>query len=165
MKSTFLGCVNPNNENGSCISIDDCHFIKNMLLYHRNNFTTLDFLRNSTCGYDGKNPKVCCPISSETQSNDATNDLNKNDSASSDQNYFHLTKSSNMVHKVIFNDETATTSVIHTTSTTLKSSINNKTVFSTELFPQSTCGRINVSISDRIVGGSPAELGNFGVAK
>ncbi|XP_050544561.1 venom protease-like isoform X2 [Daktulosphaira vitifoliae] len=57
-QSSNEGCVNLNNENGNCISIDNCSFIKNILLNENNNSTLLDFLRNSTCGYEGDWPWI-----------------------------------------------------------------------------------------------------------
>lgn len=36
-----------------------------MLETQRNNATVVAFLRKSMCGYEGRDPKVCCPLSDE----------------------------------------------------------------------------------------------------
>ncbi|XP_050544581.1 venom protease-like [Daktulosphaira vitifoliae] len=56
------GCINPYNENGQCINIKKCSLLKDMLTNNRRNASVINFLRDSVCGYERRDPKVCCPL-------------------------------------------------------------------------------------------------------
>ncbi|EEZ98087.1 hypothetical protein TcasGA2_TC000498 [Tribolium castaneum] len=56
-------CLTPNSELGWCIDLQECPTVFTL----SNNFNapitieTLTFLMRSQCGFNGTNPKVCCP--------------------------------------------------------------------------------------------------------
>lgn len=58
-------CFTPNDMNGVCINIKRCPYLRNLLETQRKNNTVLAYLRNSACGYEGRDPKVCCPLEDE----------------------------------------------------------------------------------------------------
>lgn len=78
------------------------------------------------CGYEGRDPKVCCPLESEPPNNS--------------------------------NNGNFGTTTTTRTSTSWPTSNNYETVLSAKLPSQMACGHSNVT-SNRVVGGSPAELG------
>ncbi|XP_069687959.1 venom protease-like [Periplaneta americana] len=55
------GCTNPRGQPGQCINIKQCPQLINMLRQQRQTPGVADFLRASACGYEGNDPKVCCP--------------------------------------------------------------------------------------------------------
>lgn len=59
-------CFMPNNVNGNCINIQNCDPIIRALQNQNKPLTQemIDFLKAFQCGFDGNNPKVCCPIQS-----------------------------------------------------------------------------------------------------
>lgn len=67
-----LECFTPNDLNGSCINIKSCPPLRTLLETQRTNSTVVTFLRNSMCGYEGKDPKVCCPLDNEPSNNPDT---------------------------------------------------------------------------------------------
>ncbi|XP_050433643.1 venom protease-like isoform X2 [Adelges cooleyi] len=72
-------CFTPNEENGVCINIKRCPFLLSLLENQRKNASIVTFLRNSMCGYEGRDPKVCCPLESEVSNgNNGGNNENNN---------------------------------------------------------------------------------------
>nr|UUL48243.1 venom serine protease 2 [Microplitis pallidipes] len=65
-QSQETNCINPINLPGQCINIRSCSPLLELLRSYGTSVS--DFLRNSLCGFDGRDPKVCCPIS-ESNSN------------------------------------------------------------------------------------------------
>lgn len=62
-------CVNPLGMNGRCINIRQCAPLLKILQAQRPE--TIQFLRNSVCGYDGIDPRVCCPDNSPDKDKDS----------------------------------------------------------------------------------------------
>lgn len=58
------GCLTPDRKSGICIKIRACYPLINMLNKEkpRPSQSTIDFLRQSHCGFEGNDPVVCCPI-------------------------------------------------------------------------------------------------------
>ena len=55
-------CTTPDSRQGNCISIKDCSPLISLLTQTRPvPQAVLDFLRKSHCGFEGNNPRVCCP--------------------------------------------------------------------------------------------------------
>jgi hypothetical protein len=54
-------CTNPNGQSGACLNIKQCPSLLNMLRQQLQVPGVADFLRASACGYEGSDPKVCCP--------------------------------------------------------------------------------------------------------
>ena len=54
-------CMNPNGQTGDCVNIRQCPSLLNMLRQQLQIPGVADFLRASTCGYEGSDPMVCCP--------------------------------------------------------------------------------------------------------
>jgi hypothetical protein len=54
-------CLTPDLASGQCIIIDECSALLQMMAgkFDRD---TIDFLRSSTCGFDGETPKVSGPF-------------------------------------------------------------------------------------------------------
>ncbi|KAL2719171.1 venom protease-like [Vespula squamosa] len=69
-----LPCVNPLGSNGVCINIKQCQPLLQILQAQRPE--TIDFLRASVCGYEGNDPRVCCP----NNDNNIDNEEDKNTS-------------------------------------------------------------------------------------
>ncbi|XP_048504823.1 venom protease-like isoform X2 [Athalia rosae] len=67
-----ITCTTPSGEDGNCISIRQCKPLLNLLLSQGN--AAGNFLRSSVCGYDGFDPRVCCPRDSGDES-DKENEL------------------------------------------------------------------------------------------
>ncbi|XP_050544565.1 venom protease-like isoform X2 [Daktulosphaira vitifoliae] len=126
--------MTPTKEAGECINIKRCPSLIH-LLREKNNTSVITFLRNSTCGYENKDPKVCCPIKIEPSKN--------TEEIISSQNIY--------VHN---NSDTVTT-------IKPKNPSNNSML----LFPNesldSTCGHSDERTISRIVGGVPASLGDW----
>ena len=53
-------CKTPNNEDGNCQNIRTC---EPLLMKLSDVVKNGNFLRASVCGFEGKYPRVCCPIS------------------------------------------------------------------------------------------------------
>lgn len=63
------GCITPNNQQGVCINILECQFLLDFIRANSNSYA-ISFLQNSTCGFDGIYPLVCCPTNpGQTNSN------------------------------------------------------------------------------------------------
>ncbi|KAJ4436616.1 hypothetical protein ANN_16747, partial [Periplaneta americana] len=56
-------CVGPTGQKGSCVVIQECQSLLSLLKQKPVRPETADFLRRSQCGFEGRNPKVCCPSS------------------------------------------------------------------------------------------------------
>ncbi|XP_063635821.1 venom protease-like isoform X2 [Cydia splendana] len=54
-------CTTVDNEVGSCISVTDCQPYLKLIQESRSNPNALRVLRQAHCGFQGNNPKVCCP--------------------------------------------------------------------------------------------------------
>ncbi|EZA47437.1 hypothetical protein DMN91_005410 [Ooceraea biroi] len=54
-------CTNPEGQPGTCINIRSCSALLNLLQTGSQNPAVNNFLRSSVCGYEGKDPRVCCP--------------------------------------------------------------------------------------------------------
>ena len=54
-------CTNPSGQAGMCLNIKQCPSLLNLLRQQREIPGVADFLRASACGYEGRDPKVCCP--------------------------------------------------------------------------------------------------------
>lgn len=52
-------CVNPIGQNGACLNIRKCEPLMQLLRTHGNSVG--EFLRGSVCGFENRDPKVCCP--------------------------------------------------------------------------------------------------------
>lgn len=61
-----ISCTTPLGEAGTCIGIRQCQSLLNILLTQGN--AAGNFLRSSVCGYEGFDPRVCCPGNPETSS-------------------------------------------------------------------------------------------------
>lgn len=55
-------CRTPNDEDGVCISVKKCEKLNNLLENRRHIVSVKILLQKSFCGYDGVNPKLCCPL-------------------------------------------------------------------------------------------------------
>ncbi|PSN55476.1 Venom serine protease Bi-VSP [Blattella germanica] len=53
-------CKTPRGQEGTCINIKQCPELIDMLRNQRNKPGIADFLRASACGFEGRDPKVCC---------------------------------------------------------------------------------------------------------
>ncbi|KAJ8673960.1 hypothetical protein QAD02_005222 [Eretmocerus hayati] len=55
------GCTTPDGRNGDCRIINLCQSLLDIIRAKGiSSLEALSFMRASTCGYDGENPKVCC---------------------------------------------------------------------------------------------------------
>ncbi|GLV36630.1 easter [Carabus blaptoides fortunei] len=54
-------CYTPRNEPGTCVDLDKCNPLIQILKKRPIPGADLDLLRQSSCGFNGNNPKVCCP--------------------------------------------------------------------------------------------------------
>jgi len=59
--SEGVPCETQDQEYGTCININNCSLLLNLLLTQSNNPQVRTYLRASTCGYIGRTPMVCCP--------------------------------------------------------------------------------------------------------
>lgn len=121
----MIDCFTPNDLNGICINVKNCPVLRALLENQRRNATITAFLRNSMCGYEGRDPKVCCPLDNEFPNSSNSGNL-------------------------------GTTTTPRTNS--VGPSSNYETITSPKLPSQRMCGHTNVS-TNRVVGGTPAELG------
>lgn len=54
-------CVSPNGAGGVCIGIRQCPVLLNILQTRPIPPEAIEYLRRSQCGFEGKDPRVCCP--------------------------------------------------------------------------------------------------------
>ncbi|KAJ8971378.1 hypothetical protein NQ317_008967 [Molorchus minor] len=54
-------CYTPRNEYGLCVNIKKCVVLIELLRTQSSNESVRNYLRTSTCGYEGTTPMVCCP--------------------------------------------------------------------------------------------------------
>ncbi|CAL1684473.1 unnamed protein product [Lasius platythorax] len=54
-------CQNPQGQPGICINIRNCQVLLNLLQSNPQNPEVGNFLRSSVCGFEGRDPQVCCP--------------------------------------------------------------------------------------------------------
>ncbi|XP_025263601.1 venom protease-like [Camponotus floridanus] len=54
-------CQNPQGRPGICINIKNCAPLLNLLQTNSQNPEIANFLRSSLCGFEGRDPQVCCP--------------------------------------------------------------------------------------------------------
>ncbi|XP_015171119.1 PREDICTED: serine protease easter-like [Polistes dominula] len=63
-------CFTPTNVNGVCINIRNCSPIIRILQNQKPlNPETIELLKSFQCGYEGEDPKVCCPVQPEPTKN------------------------------------------------------------------------------------------------
>ncbi|XP_012231729.1 venom protease-like [Linepithema humile] len=55
-------CQNPQGQPGACINIRTCPQLLNLLQTNSQNPAVGNFLRSSVCGFEGRDPMVCCPF-------------------------------------------------------------------------------------------------------
>ncbi|XP_076164420.1 CLIP domain-containing serine protease HP8-like [Ptiloglossa arizonensis] len=55
-------CVTPTGANGGCIAIRQCQPLLNILQMRPLQTGAIDFLKQSQCGFQGRDPLVCCPL-------------------------------------------------------------------------------------------------------
>ncbi|XP_012285284.1 serine protease easter-like [Orussus abietinus] len=55
-----LDCYSPTRQPGQCIGIRECPPLLSLLQSRPLNPQNVDFLRQSQCGFEGRDPKVCC---------------------------------------------------------------------------------------------------------
>lgn len=118
-----IECFTPSDQSGICINLRSCPRLRFLLENERKNATVVSLLRNSFCGYEGKEIKVCCPLDDE----------------------------------VFTTTEYSSTTKKRTEPTTAG---GQQIVLSSKLPSQNTCGKTNTS-QNRIVGGHPADLGEY----
>jgi hypothetical protein len=70
-------CQNPLQQRGICINIRNCSMLLNLLQSSSQDPTVGNFLRSSVCGYEGGDPRVCCP--SDTGGGNTDDTENSND--------------------------------------------------------------------------------------
>ncbi|XP_068619542.1 venom serine protease Bi-VSP-like isoform X2 [Battus philenor] len=58
----FDTCVTPEGGTGSCINVFQCPPYLKLLQQSQSNPAGVQVLRKAHCGFDGDNPKVCCPL-------------------------------------------------------------------------------------------------------
>lgn len=66
-------CYTSKKESGTCINIKKCPYMIQLLVTHRTDPKTLEYLRGSTCGFDGNDPMVCCPQLDKVDAGDRNN--------------------------------------------------------------------------------------------
>ncbi|KYQ50711.1 Proclotting enzyme, partial [Trachymyrmex zeteki] len=68
-------CENPEGQLGTCINIRSCTLLLNLLKSDPQNPQVGNFLRASVCGFEGSDPRVCCPsnINGETDNDSQGN--------------------------------------------------------------------------------------------
>ncbi|XP_071450626.1 CLIP domain-containing serine protease HP8-like [Hetaerina americana] len=60
-------CRTPNRQDGRCISVDTCEALRPLLSQRPLSTQTVNFLRQSQCGFQRNRPYVCCPNSGSAQ--------------------------------------------------------------------------------------------------
>lgn len=66
-------CATPDNAAGFCIGLRQCPGLLNILQSRPLKPGAIDFLKQSQCGFDGNDPRVCCPVQSGTTGTPNTN--------------------------------------------------------------------------------------------
>ncbi|XP_046615531.1 venom protease-like isoform X1 [Neodiprion virginianus] len=59
-----IDCTTPSGEGGTCINIRRCQSLLDILLTQGN--AAGNYLRSSVCGFEGLDPRVCCPSGSQS---------------------------------------------------------------------------------------------------
>lgn len=67
-------CQNIRGERGVCINIRRCQPILEIL--QNQGRAAAEYLRSTVCGYEGRNPRVCCPLNNNNDNNNVNNDNN-----------------------------------------------------------------------------------------
>uniref|UniRef100_A0A1Y1L107 CLIP domain-containing serine protease n=1 Tax=Photinus pyralis TaxID=7054 RepID=A0A1Y1L107_PHOPY len=57
--SKYESCRTPDGKLGECKAISQCHYIS-VMAEQSLSYSTIMFLKKSQCGFEGRNPKVCC---------------------------------------------------------------------------------------------------------
>lgn len=65
-------CYTPDELVGECINIKKCPSLLMLLETQKKNSSTVQFLQNLKCGYDGNEPKLCCALNNESSSGSST---------------------------------------------------------------------------------------------
>lgn len=64
--ATFLSetdqCTTPRQQLGDCKNIKECPALLQLLNRRPLTASNADYLRRSQCGFEGTDPKVCCPL-------------------------------------------------------------------------------------------------------
>lgn len=55
-------CLTPHNTNGECILLPQCPSIVRLLKKKPLLPEDAEYLRRSGCGFEGMDPKICCPL-------------------------------------------------------------------------------------------------------
>ncbi|XP_015120009.1 CLIP domain-containing serine protease 2 [Diachasma alloeum] len=71
-------CRNPNGVIGSCINIRQCPILLNILQSRPLDPQNVRFLQESKCGFEGRDPKVCCVDQQQSQRPDPSENNNNN---------------------------------------------------------------------------------------
>jgi len=82
-------CQNPQGQFGICINIRNCSMLLNLLQSSSQDPTVGNFLRSSVCGYEGGDPRVCCPSDTGGRNTDDTRNTNSN--VNGDQDHKEIT--------------------------------------------------------------------------
>lgn len=61
----FTDCLTPSNLNGVCININLCQSLQTLYKNELQNSSVVSILRDSICGYELKQYKVCCPLTGD----------------------------------------------------------------------------------------------------
>ncbi|XP_020292830.1 venom protease-like [Pseudomyrmex gracilis] len=83
-------CENPEGLIGTCINIKTCPVLLNLLKSNAQDPSVRNFLRSSLCGFEGKDPKVCCPTGRNDENIDS-NTGNNNGNADGDRDRKEIT--------------------------------------------------------------------------
>lgn len=59
---SVTSCVTPHKKVGNCISIKACNELMWLILNKKSDKKAMSFLRESQCGFENNQPKVCCKI-------------------------------------------------------------------------------------------------------
>lgn len=59
-------CQNSQGQAGVCINIRRCSGLLNLLQLYPQNPSVGNYLRSNVCGYEGYDPRVCCPTNQNT---------------------------------------------------------------------------------------------------
>ncbi|KAG5895997.1 hypothetical protein JTB14_007565 [Gonioctena quinquepunctata] len=139
-------CYTPRQEYGICINIHECEFMVNLLRNSRKNPETVAYLRTSQCGFVGATatPMVCCP-QTETNNNvgdgSETRNANISDGGGTD------------VDEGESNTESRNNQIDNSEDKERETGLR-------KFLSKPDCGLSNMTNS-RVVGGSPAKLGEF----
>ncbi|CAG9792337.1 unnamed protein product [Diatraea saccharalis] len=56
-------CDLPDGSKGNCVQIFGCPYLADLVRNEQRTEQELELLQNSSCGFEGNKPKVCCPSS------------------------------------------------------------------------------------------------------